>query len=111
MVFPIEPILQRHSGLDMEPTRLNAPKSFWIRTKTDMPWLISFESNDVAGFIHECMSDWRLGPRLDGIPGCRLTLTTACGIQLRIYDKTIVELLLEHPTMGSTPMEALILFL
>ena len=70
----------------------------------DVPWQISFNSDDVFGVIYEYMSDRRLGPRLDGIAGRRLSLTTADGIELRNY-RTIDELLLEYPTIdpnGST---------
>ena len=100
--------IQQHSKLVMNDTPVAAMHTLWIQVESEMPWQIPFSSDDVSGLISESMSDWRLGPRLDGIAGCRLMLNTAEGIELRKH-KTFVTLLREHPTAGSTPSNSLIL--
>ncbi len=100
--------IQQHSKLSMNGAPVYLVHTLWIHVESDMPWHIPFSSDDVSGLISESMSDWRLGPRLNGTAGCQLMLTTAEGIELRKH-KTIVSLLREHPTAGLTPSNALIL--
>lgn len=96
-----------YPDLSMNDAPVAAMHTLWIRVESDMPWHIPFSSHDVYGLISGCKSDWRLAPRLDGIAGCRLMLTTANEVELKRYGMTIDTLLREHPTAGSTPSNAL----